>query len=256
MFEGITSYERLISVGILGNYFENHVFSSLALLGASFVGAFVLCCAVAYLIGSVNFGVLLSKKMYGADVRTQGSGNAGATNMLRSFGAKAGVLTLLGDAAKGYIAVMLARCLLGSACGYVAALFAILGHAFPIYFHFKGGKGVAVSLGSVLALNWVTAIMLVIIFVLVAATTKYVSLGSMTAAAFFPIITDRIKGFVIRGAGQMPMIAPFIAFLIGALIVWLHRSNLKRLFNKTEPKIELHKKHGKTDGGQSEGEGE
>lgn len=254
MFTGITSYERLISVGILGNYLENHVFQSLVPIAALYIGGIVVCAIIAYLLGSINFGIILSSNMYGDDVRTHGSGNAGTTNMLRTYGKKAAILTLAGDVLKGVAAVMIARIVLGSTCGYVAALFAVLGHAFPIFYKFKGGKGVATTLGVTLALNWVVAVILLVIFALIVLLTKFVSLGSIIAAAFFPIVIDRIKGYVIPGAGQVPMIAPFIAFLMAALVIWLHRANLKRLFAGTESKLSFKKKKNDSSDGDSNAE--
>lgn len=242
MFTGITSYEQLISIGILGNYLSNHEFQSIVPLAALYIGGFVVCAIIAYLLGSVNFGIILSGHLFGDDVRSHGSGNAGTTNMLRTYGKKAAVLTLAGDVLKSVVAVMIARLVLGSTCGYVAGLFAVLGHAFPIFYGFKGGKGVAATLGVALALNWAVALILSGVFLLLVASTKFVSLGSIIAAAFFPIVTDRMKGLVIPGAGQVPMIAPLITFLIAALVIWLHRSNLKRLFAGTESKLTFKKK--------------
>jgi glycerol-3-phosphate acyltransferase PlsY len=192
---------------------------------------------LAYLIGSISFAVVVSKCMRLPDPHTYGSGNPGATNVLRTGNKKAAVLTLIGDALKGYFAVMLARHLLGDQsltaslnswvlCGVVLAVF--LGHLFPIFHGFKGGKGVATACGILFGINWILGVATLATWVIVAKFMRYSSLAALAAAVFGPIYFVFLFGFQPMG----------IALLIVCfLLIWRHRSNIQNLMNGTESRI-------------------
>jgi glycerol-3-phosphate acyltransferase PlsY len=182
--------------------------------------------------------------MAGFDVREKGSGNAGSTNVLRTVGKKAALLTLICDILKGIVAVLLAvllgnivKELNGALLVQIAAIAVVLGHTFPIFFEFKGGKGVATSLGVLLLINWKIGLICLIFALVIMALTKMVSAGSVLAAILFPILTLFIgqENFIVQGNY-------FIFSVIMAVIVaFNHRSNIKRILNGTENKLSLKK---------------
>ncbi len=175
----------------------------------------------AYLLGSVPTGVILARAFSDVDPRTQGSRNIGATNIYRTAGKKLGVITLLGDILKGLIPVVIARSALDSHFWIGAvALAAFLGHLYPIYLKFKGGKGIATALGAFLALAPVAAILSFLVFAAVVYKSRYISLGSLTATAAFPVLLVLLHSQAIY--------IPF-AVIIGALIFYRHRENIQRL---------------------------
>lgn len=208
------------------------------------------CLLVGYLLGSVNGSIIVGRCM-GIDIRSQGSKNAGATNALRVLGKKAAALVFLFDFFKAVLAVLLARFAAGwmlslgvlqesnaadfSLYGqYLAGLGAVLGHNFPLYFHFKGGKGILASWGVIMILDYRIAIALVIVFILVVWATRYVSLASITSAILYPL-------FVIAfNAGNLqPGTAYYIALslIISILAVYRHRANIARLTSGRESKL-------------------
>ena len=200
---------------------------------------YVLVGLVAYLIGSVNFAIIFSQKFAGFDVREKGSKNAGTTNVLRTVGKKAAALTLICDILKGVIAVIIA--ILANKIWkdtdlylltYLAGLFAIIGHTFPVYYGFKGGKGVATSLGVLLTVNPQIGLICLIFALIIMITTKLVSLGSIMAAILFPLLTV----FMIEN-----IYAKVISILIGLLVIFNHRANIKRLKDGTENKLSFKK---------------
>src|SRR5574344_1948239 len=151
---------------------------------------------IAYLLGSISFSVIISKKMAGFDVREKGSGNAGTTNVLRTVGKKAAILTLICDCLKGIVAVFIAwiagKIVSGTDASLLvqlSALAVVLGHSYPIFFNFKGGKGVATSLGVLLIINWKIGLICLVFALVLMAVSKIVSLGSIAAAILFPILT-------------------------------------------------------------------
>lgn len=225
--------------GFLGMFLESTGVSSAVLFYTLIIGSFVVCAAIAYFIGSVNFGIVVSGKFYKDDVRNYGSGNAGATNMLRTYGKRAAAITLIGDLLKGFISVMIARLVFGVICGYVAGLVCILGHVFPIYYKFKGGKGVATTAGVVLALDWRIFLVLIAIFAIIVLGTKFVSLGSIIVAMLLPILVNRM------GGALTPPICVLISFIMAAVVVILHRANIKRLLEGKESKISFKSKKNK-----------
>lgn len=199
---------------------------------------YVLCAAVAYLLGSLSFGILLSRIKYKKDIREFGSNNAGMTNTLRTFGKKAAAFVFIFDALKGTAAALLAKYLLcGSAdaqiCAYTATVFVVLGHMFPLYFGFKGGKGAATSLGATTALAPLTFPLVMLPFFLVVCTSKMVSLASVLSGILLPVVTFGI--YKLQGA---PTLVPTVATaIVAALIVFMHRANIRRILKGEERKI-------------------
>jgi len=188
----------------------------------------ILLIAGAYLLGSIPTGLLLAKAA-GVDIRSTGSGNIGATNVYRTLGRNVGILTLLGDCLKGLIPVLVARHLeMGDALIAAAGTTAFLGHVYTIFLGFKGGKGVATALGVFLGVSPASVGIALIIFIAIVATTRYISLGSITAAAAMP--------FIITFLDRRPLIIAMTA-LIAILVIWKHRENISRLREGTENKF-------------------
>lgn len=205
----------------------------------------VIMAIIAYLIGSVNFSVIFSKKFAGFDVRKKGSGNAGSTNMLRSVGKGAAALTLLCDILKGVVAILIAigigNIVKSADKGLlvqIAGIAVVIGHTFPIFFGFKGGKGVATSLGILLMTNWQIGLICLVFALVLMALTQMVSLGSCAAAVLFPVLTLFIKdNYIVAEGGNY-----FIYSVILAIIVlYNHRSNIKRMLTGTENKLSFKK---------------
>lgn len=201
----------------------------------------LLCGAFAYLLGSINTSIIVSACM-GTDVRKSGSGNAGATNTLRTLGKLPALIVVLGDALKGVLAILLARLLVhlipvtGDARlpEYAAALCVVLGHNFPIYFGFKGGKGILTSLFVVLMLDWRIGLIVLAISIIIIASTRFVSLGSCIGSIVFPICVWLFH------PGDWYFIV--LAVIMAVLAVFMHRKNIGRLAKGTESKLSFHKK--------------
>ena len=181
----------------------------------------VVMAIIAYLIGSINFSVIISKKVAGFDVREKGSGNAGSTNMLRSVGKG----DLVKDADKGLLV-------------QIAGVAVVLGHTFPIFFGFKGGKGVATSLGILLMTNWQIGLICLVFALVLMVLTQMVSLGSCAAAVLFPVLTLFIKEHYIVAEGGNYFI---YSVILAVIVLYNHRSNIKRMLNGTENKLSLKK---------------
>jgi len=192
----------------------------------------------AYLLGSIDTGILVSKFLYHDDVRKYGSGAAGMTNMLRTFGKKAAALTAFGDVLKGVLAVCIGRWLFTLMpesttlspylAVYLAAIFAIIGHLKPLYFGFKGGKGVLVAGGAILAIQPILLPVLTVVFLLCLVPTGMVSLGSIAMAAFYPVLTliyGLLKGF----AADDLIVCVVGAAIMGGMVIWMHRANIQRI---------------------------
>ncbi len=194
---------------------------------------------IAYLIGSINFSVILSKKMAGFDVRDKGSGNAGTTNMLRSVGKKAAAITLVCDILKGVVAILLAMLMNkispnsnGALLVQIAGVAVILGHTFPIFFKFKGGKGVATSLGVLIMSNWQIGLICLVFALILIILTQMVSVGSIAAAILYPVLTIFIpQNYIIPGNYII------YSIVLAVIIVFNHRENVKRLLSGTENRI-------------------
>ena len=189
--------------------------------------AFLIVLAVAaeaYLLGSVDTGILVSKYLYHDDVRTHGSGAAGMTNMLRTFGKKAAALTAVGDVLKGVVAVCLGRWLFG----HLPADAAVSPYLKPLYFGFKGGKGVLVAAGAILAVQPVLLPVLALIFLVCLVPTGMVSLGSITMAAAYPVLT--LVYSLMRGLPTRDVVVCTVgAAIMGGMVIWMHRSNIQRI---------------------------
>ena len=204
---------------------------------------YVLAFAIPYLLGSINSAVLISRVFYRDDIRNHGSGNAGLTNTLRTYGKKAALFVLLGDILKTVLAVFIGGLFVGMRYiggfsldwgGFLGAVGCILGHVYPIYYKFKGGKGVLCTATAILILSPMVFAVLFLVFVIMVGYTKYVSLGSTWAGASFPFATWYCF------PNQPAVIV--LGFLCGGLVVWMHRANIKRLLSGTESKFSLHKK--------------
>ena len=210
---------------------------------------YIIIAIVAYLIGSVNFGVIISKKMAGFDVREKGSGNAGSTNVLRTVGKKAAVITLVCDILKGVVSILIAV-IVGKLVKDVspailvelAAFCAIVGHTFPIFFGFKGGKGVATSLGVLLLINWKIGLICLVFALAIMAITRMVSLGSISAAVLFAVLVIFASDFRNAFIAEFEFSYMIFAIVLSALVIFNHRSNLKRIMNGTENKLSFKKK--------------
>jgi acyl phosphate:glycerol-3-phosphate acyltransferase len=190
---------------------------------------------VAYLLGSIPFGLLLAHVFGGQDVRKAGSGNIGATNVSRVAGPVAGILTLLLDAAKGYAAVLLAARLTDDTAMWlmIAGICALLGHCFPLWLHFKGGKGVATAAGVFLALSPLAMFSALAVFILVVVFWRFVSLGSLAAAAAIPLLMY----FLWAPHHAPPLVVTFGSLAISALVIYKHDANMQRLIEGTESKF-------------------
>lgn len=196
--------------------------------------------AAGYLLGSIPFGYLLVRLQTGRDIRYMGSGNIGATNVARTSGWFVGVATLFLDAAKGYFAVWLIGHYSNNNIRYMmyAGLAAILGHVFPIWLKFDGGKGVATALGVFLAISWPAVAIAVALFLLVVLFWRYVSLASISAAAALPLLV-----YLLYAPGHAPPTAVSTCTLLVAVIVIIkHRDNIERLMAGTEPPFEMGRK--------------
>ena len=198
----------------------------------------------AYLLGSLNFAIIISAKQYKQDIRNYGSNNAGMTNMMRTYGRKAAALTLIGDALKAVVACSIGYLVLGQIGAYIAGLFCIVGHIFPIYYKFKGGKGVVTAGITILMCNPVAFLIVITIFLIIVIFTKYISLGSVMSVLLYPLILDRVDKLIpVWGVYENTQgsIGGWVAVIIAVLITFKHWPNIVRLFNGTESKFSFKK---------------
>ncbi|MBQ8507453.1 MAG: glycerol-3-phosphate 1-O-acyltransferase PlsY [Clostridia bacterium] len=197
---------------------------------------YILIIIAGYLLGNISLGIFIARAYGIKDIRKVGSGNAGTTNVLRNLGWVPSVLTLIGDCLKGLVAAELGYLLAGDIGLILGGTFAVIGHDFPVFFKFKGGKGIATSLGLIIAVNPWIALILTVIVIAVVAITHYMSVGSILACFLYPTL------MVIFKAGQ-PNYAAFVlsAFFAGALALFQHRANLRRLVNREENKLNFQK---------------
>lgn len=194
---------------------------------------YILCAVAAYLLGSISTGVLLSRRLFHDDVRKHGSGGTGATNMLRTYRLKAALLTFAGDAAKAALAVGLGLLLTGREGGCIAAVFAVVGHMFPLYFGFRGGKGIACTVGAVAVLYPILLLPLAVLWAVPVLLSRCISLGSIIAgAALTPAVA-----LWCHGQGVASAIPVGCAAAMTLLILWAHRENMVRLARGEENKI-------------------
>ena len=206
---------------------------------------YIIMAIIAYLIGSVNFSIIFSKRFAGFDVREKGSGNAGTTNMLRSVGKGAAAITLLCDILKGIVAILIAIALESifnsedkSLLVQIAGIAVVLGHTFPIFFGFKGGKGVATSLGILLMSNWQIGLICLIFALVLIILTRMVSVGSCAAAVLYPVLTLFINEHYIVSEGSGYLI---YSIILAVIVLFNHRTNIKRIMNGTENRISFKK---------------
>ena len=209
------------------------------------MAAYIIVTIIAYLLGSISFSVIISKKMAGFDVREKGSGNAGTTNVLRTVGKKASAITLLCDVLKGVLAILVAfivglimkegvdKALLIQLAGIAV----ILGHTFPIFFGFKGGKGIATALGVLLITNWNIGLICLVFALVLMALTRIVSLGSIAAAVLFPVLILLMPhtAYLVDGSYVI------FSILLAVLVIFNHRTNVKRLLEGKENKLDFSK---------------
>ena len=198
----------------------------------------ILSAVIGYLLGSINTSILVGRVFYKTDVREHGSGNAGATNTLRTLGGKAAILVVIGDSLKGVLACLIGRWIAGElmpgvyAGEYLGGMFAIIGHNWPVYFGFKGGKGVMTSFAVVLMFSPLSALICLAGFMVVVALTRYVSLGSIVGAVLFPVTALLL--------GEPPLMV-VVGIFLALLIVFRHISNMKRLLAGNEKKLSFKK---------------
>ena len=205
------------------------------------MSAYIIVTLVAYLLGSISFSVIISKKMAGFDVREKGSGNAGATNMLRSVGKKGAIFTFIGDCLKGVVAIIVGKIAKNTDKALLvqlAGIAVVLGHTFPIFFGFKGGKGVATSLGVLLMTNWQIGLICLVFALVLMALSKMVSLGSVGAAILFPVLVLFIHTNFTVSEGSSYLI---YSIILAVIVAFNHRSNIKRILNGTENKLSFKK---------------
>ena len=213
---------------------------------------FMICFAAAvivpYLISGVNSAIIVTKIKSGKDIRELGSGNAGLTNTLRTQGKVAALFVLIGDILKGVLSVLLVHLLFRYVLGidtyshvegwswvnYLSGIFCVLGHVFPLYYGFKGGKGILVTFAAMLAINWIAGVVPFLIFVIVVALSRYVSLGSITAAAFYPFCVLVISLIQNDSAAW---ICFGLSAIIGIMLIVMHRENIRRLLAHNEKKL-------------------
>lgn len=208
--------------------------------------SYIICAIIAYLIGSISFAVIFTKKIKGFDVRERGSKNAGSTNVLRTAGKGVAVLTLICDIAKGIVAIAIAL-LIGKIAKLsdassallveIAGICVVLGHTFPIFFKFKGGKGVATSLGVLLMTNWRIGLICLVFALIVMAISKMVSLGSISAAILFPILCIFINESYLIGGKEAHFSYVVFALILALIVIFNHRTNIKRLLRGEENKL-------------------
>lgn len=212
------------------------------------MATYIIIAVIAYLIGSINFSIILSKRMAGFDIREKGSGNAGTTNMLRSVGKKAAVITLICDILKGVVSILIAvlvgkiiKNLDNALLVQLAGIFVIIGHTFPVFFKFKGGKGIATALGVLLMINWQIGLICLIFALVLMELTKMVSVGSIAAAILFPILVAFIDQNYIVPTSNSNWSYLVFSIIVSLLVIFNHRANVQRILNGTENRLSFKK---------------
>ncbi len=262
------SYDVFRIVGLVRYYAMQLLSTSPTWYYVIFATSIIACIVIPYFLGGLNFAIILSKKKYGVDVRDFGSGNAGMTNMRRTFGKKAGLITFAGDAGKTFVACLLGYILLGRLGAFIAGFLCMLGHMFPAQYKFKGGKGVACAavvvlmtdLGSPVYYFPIVFVILFACFAVVVLGTKYLSLGSMMSIALFPLFRSSFEMSWFTEMAEIGETLPVgmqsifaicltdnifystISVLMAFMVVFMHRENMKRLLKHEEPKFHLGKK--------------
>ena len=201
---------------------------------------------IAYLLGSISFSIIFTKKFAGFDVRQKGSGNAGSTNVLRTAGKKPAILTLICDILKGVIAIFIAY-LIGRIFNFdiqssallvqIAGICVVIGHTFPIFFGFKGGKGVATALGVLLVTNWQIGLICLVFALVLMALTRIVALGSIAAAILFPVLCFFITNNYLVGDSSTRMSYLVFGIIMAVIVIFNHRSNIQRMASGKENRL-------------------
>ncbi|MBQ5317634.1 MAG: glycerol-3-phosphate 1-O-acyltransferase PlsY [Oscillospiraceae bacterium] len=207
----------------------------------------VISLIISYLLGSCNSAIITVRLLKNEDIREHGSKNAGLTNTLRCYGKIPALITLIGDLAKGIIAVLISRLIFSlvvgadnfdlQTIGYISGIAAIIGHIFPIYYGFKGGKGVLVSSSILIVIDPLTFAIIIPFFLIITFITRYVSVGSISAAIFYPILTFILHYFVEDIDINLCIVHTCLVAVTGILLIYMHRENIKRLRNGTENKF-------------------
>lgn len=233
-------------------------------MSTNFILALFLSAAISYLLGSCNSAIIVVRLWKKVDIRDFGSKNAGLTNTHRCFGKRAAIITLLGDLTKGIVAVLLSKLIfilfdtgisdvLGTEVtgvnnlrfiGYIAGFLAIIGHIFPLYYGFKGGKGILVSASILIVTDPLTFCIVIPFFALILALTKYVSISSITAAIVYPIITFTTQYYITDVPKNLALLHTILVIGTSILLIYMHKSNIVRLKNHTENKFSFKKKEG------------
>ncbi len=210
------------------------------------MATYIIVAIIAYLLGSISFSVIISKKVAGFDVREKGSGNAGSTNVLRAVGKGAAAITLVCDILKGVVAVLIAflagkivKGLDNALLVQIAGICVILGHTFPVFFKFKGGKGIATSLGVLLITNWQIGLICLVFALVLIALTRMVSVGSIAAAVLFPVLVIFINQNYLVSASNWSYL--IYSIILAVLVIFNHRANIKRLLAGEENKLSFKK---------------
>lgn len=215
----------------------------------------VISAVISYLIGGLNSAIISVKLLEGEDIRKHGSGNAGLTNTLRCFGKVPAICTLIGDLGKGVVAVLLSKLVLSllvpsleftAFIGYFSGIFCIFGHIFPIYYGFKGGKGVLVSSSILLVVDPICFCIIIPFFILMVVLTKYVSVSSMTAAAVYPFLTFALQYFAYGWELNHALIDAGLVAVTAVILIYMHKENIKRLKAGTENKFSVKSKSKKS----------
>ncbi len=205
----------------------------------------IIISVIAYFIGSINFSIIISKKFAGFDIRDKGSGNAGTTNMLRTVGRKAAIITLVLDILKGVVAIVIAYIVtliikdkqISHILLQLAGIFVIIGHTFPIFFTFKGGKAIATTLGVLLMVNWQIGLICLVFALVLMVLTRIVSVGSCAAAVLFPVLTIFIHtNYLVPHSNYL-----IFSIIVSVIILFNHRENIKRLMQGKENKLSFKK---------------
>lgn len=222
---------NLLVNGIVSTYFNTEI--------PMLILCYLVTALAAYCLGSINFAILISKIKYNDDIRKYGSGNAGMSNMLRTYGKGAAVMTFLGDALKTAISVLIGMILVGSLHGgnYVAGFFAVLGHVFPCYYRFRGGKGVVAAAIGILMIDPRVFLILIVIYLFVVLIWRYMSLGAVICAMCYPLVVYAVDSFMFTQIGVNNPVAVIFAVVIGLFVIIMHRENIKRLMTGKERKI-------------------
>lgn len=239
MNEFFNAAGNLFVNGIVASYFNTEI--------PMLVICYLVTALAGYVLGSLNFAVIISHVKYHDDIRKYGSGNAGMTNILRTYGKGDAALTFLGDALKTAVAIVIGMILVGSLRGgnYVAGFFAMMGHIYPCFFGFKGGKGVVTAATTILLLDARIFLILIALFIIIVAIWRYISLGSVVCAMLYPMLVYASNMVVFSKTGVSNPMSVIFALIMALFVIVLHRQNIERLMKGKESKISFKSKKDK-----------